>query len=483
MSGRLRFCMSVLIAFALWALCACASAEVKLSAELEKNAFHGPDATSVRVLVSNGNPDPIGNLVLSVPGRKDVLLAETLDAGVSLEFESAVQVNSDALSLGFVSVTLRYDYQGVASLEQTLCNVRRLEDKVEARLVCALPDRALVPGETVTISYTLVNTGETDITGAVITCMPDGYVSESADIPAGERLCVERAVPYEVLALVSARADCKSAVSGAPYSFEAAAEDWTELIEDLRLTVIKDESVNAGEKAHLTLQIENLGSCSYTGINAEAEGAGRFRGLPGRIGPGDFVTASLVTDVLAADTVFAVTLTALREDGERVSFSVPEVTVKVSPPNGQAKLSIEARQSDSGIAVTVQNGGERLRDIHVGAVSLGDIRVLTVLEANGKASLLWEPEKAGEYILYARCEDLEALSAAIRTEGREAEEAEGTAESFLYGLIGIKRLPLMLFCAFSLAGALLLAALLRKGEKKAGRKSGHAKRGQKKKKA
>ena len=473
----------MLTAAVLWALYACAPAEVRLLADLDKDGFHAAGSTAVHVTVTNSNPESVENLILIIPGQPDALLAETLGAGESIEFTGPVRVSADALSLGFVSVTLKYESKGLDSLEQTLCSVRKLEDKVEARLVCALPDRPLSEGESVKVSYTLVNTGETDISEAVITCLPDGFVFGPNDVPVGECIRVERAVPYEALSQVSARADCKSQVSGTPYTFEAAVGQWTVLNEDVRLTVVRDESVKAGQCAHLTLQIENLGTCSYTGLNAFAEGAGRFRGLPGLLAPGGFVASSLVSNALEADTAFTVTLTALREDGAQVSFAAPEVTVKVLPAETGEGLSVEAKAEDGKILVTVRSGDKRLENLRVGTEKTGDIRVLAALEANCEASFVWEPDEAGEYILYARSEGQEAFSEPAHASGRQAEDGEGAAEKLLYGLIGVKRLPLMLFGAFSLAGALMLALLLRKSEKNAGQKPRRGKRAGKAKKA
>ena len=93
---------------------------------------------------------------------------------------------------------------------------------------------------------------------------------------------------------------------------------------------------------------------------------------------------------------------------------------------------------------------------------------------------------AGQFFaLFSRMKNINrwALMRNTRSESLSQHSLEVAATAHALALIGVKRLPLMLFGAFSLAGALMLALLLRKSEKNAGQKPRRGKRAGKAKKA
>ena len=400
--AKLRAALAVLACIL---VCAAACAEVRLEAELERKAFHAPADTVLRLRVVNGEGEKISALRLNAAGKQPDELPGELAAGNTFECETTVRISQKALDQGYISVTLTYQLGGVDEIEQKLCYVRKLEDKVEARLICALPDRGLEPGELVPVNYILYNTGETDIRGAVITMLPGGKKSPETDIPAGGYARFSQMVEYSRLDEVSARAECASAVSGTPYVFESVLEDADESREEINLRVVSDESVPAGGGARVSLSIENAGNYSYSNLTLRDALCGYIGGLPAALLPGDYIGVNYTTPPLYEETDFSPTLTLLRYDGVSVSLELPPFRVKVTPAARETDPNPETPAERQASASKRENLFQRAmyalinaRGLHLWLTGLSAAAavfiVIRLLRAPGKANSGKDASKA-----------------------------------------------------------------------------------------
>ncbi len=413
-AAKLRAALAVLACIL---VCAAACAEVKLEAELEREAFHAPADTVLHVRVVNSEGEKIGALRLNVAGKLLDDLPEEIAAGSSYECETAVRISQNALNQGYISVTLTYRLGSLDEIEQKLCYVRRLEDKVEARLICALPDRGLEPDEPVPVSYILYNTGETDIRGAVVTMLPGGRKSTETDIPAGGYARFSQTVEYSRLDEVSARAECASAVSGTPYVFEAVLDDVKQFREEINLRTVSDESVTAGSGARVSLSMENAGDYSYSTLTLRDAVCGYIGGLPAALLPGDYIGVNYTTPPLYEDTSFSPTLTLLRDDGVSVRFELMPFEVKVATAAAETDSNPEtpaARQAPAsareGLFQRAMYAVIRARGLHLWLTGLCAGAAVFIL-----ITLLRAPRKAGSGTGKGKAQAKEAKDAADKT--------------------------------------------------------------------
>ncbi|MBQ3761968.1 MAG: hypothetical protein II875_08160 [Clostridia bacterium] len=219
--------LTVLIALLAVLVALCARAEVVLEAAARPDRYYGPFETLVSVRITNTLENEISLTALDVNGSALLLEERALKSGEQLLLTHEMSVTKELLDAGHFFVTLNYEYTDASgrllpSVTQTMCAVKRMEDVVSVRLLFALPDGPLGEDDSVLMSYILENTGDTDISNAVLICYPEGYMSPPAEIKAGEILTVKRRVALNALSDVRVKLSCESAHSGTVYTFEQA---------------------------------------------------------------------------------------------------------------------------------------------------------------------------------------------------------------------------------------------------------------------
>ncbi len=458
-----RFCAWMLAAFCAL-LCTCASAEVRLEASLEKDAFHAASETRLYVSIQNSGNTVAQALKLSA-GSEALGEAQQLEPGGRLEYELSIPITDSALRLGYVSVTLTYEETGNAQIEQKLCYVRLLPDKVEGRLMCALPDRCFFEGEDVEVCYTLFNSGETDMQNARITMQPGGKISDSAYVPAGGFVRVSALVPWEQLSSVSAHATCESAISAAPYEFDARLGDIPAYREDIRVSAIADKSVSSGKSAHVTCSVENAGNCAYTGLKLIEAAYGRVDGLPAALLPGDFAAVSFTLPHVERDTELLLTLSMLRQDGQEVTFEAQPLQIKVEKSAAPADLLLRCEKAENGILLQLSALGQDAKKIEISESATGQTRTVEILKAGDSVSLLFDAPVSAQYVFSAKTPDGLEKSASFDCEGISSGAEESALEKGVYAIIGARSLLVWMLVGCGALCALLIALVLR-GEKR-----------------
>ena len=440
--------------------CAFARAELHLEASLEKDAFHASSETRLYVSVQNTGSTAAEALKLSA-GSDALAQADRLEPGGQLEYDLPLPITDGALRLGYVSVTLTYEEAGEAQIEQKLCYVRLLPDKVEGRLVCALPDSCFFEGEDVEVSYILFNSGETGMQNARITMQPGGAVSDAMYVAAGSFVRFSAPVPYERLYEVSAHAACESAISAAPYEFDARIGDIPGYREDIRLSAIADKSVPAGQSAHVTCSVENAGSCAYSGLRLNEAVYGRVDGLPAALLPGDFVAVSFTLPSVDQDTNLLLTLSMLRQDGQEVTFEAQPLTIIAEKADGPAGLQLQCEESEKGILLTLTALGQDAKKIEIGESRTGQTRSVEILKAGDSVMLPFDAPEDAEYVFTAKSADGLEAKTSLQREGVYTGESESALERGVYALIGARSLLVWMLVACGALCALLITLVLR----------------------
>ena len=196
-----------------------------LAASAVPDAYYEPFSSQVTVTVTNTSETEItvtGLMVedVSLPGIGAVLMPSE-----SKQLSLNTRITDAMLNAGHFYVTVYYTYtdaQGLSipSINQIMVPVRRMEDKVEASVRFALPDRPIDGEESVPVSYILENIGETNMVNAVLICYPEGYFTAPMSLPAGAYTVIKRSVSVSDLDKISAKLSAQSAYSGKEYTLE-----------------------------------------------------------------------------------------------------------------------------------------------------------------------------------------------------------------------------------------------------------------------
>ncbi len=191
---------------------------------VDRQAYYEAYDTVVSASIDNTSGYTMTVLSLSAADSEIYSARVSLEPGESAQFSTAIHVDDNMLSAGQFYVTLKYELNGVgAAVAEKKCDVKRLEDKVEARILFSLPEVA-GQGELIPVDYILENCGETDMANAVIICYPESWFSSPRFIPAGSFISVRRLVSAEELKLVRAEATFESVYSGTVFSASAKYE-------------------------------------------------------------------------------------------------------------------------------------------------------------------------------------------------------------------------------------------------------------------
>lgn len=314
--------LSLSLCMCLCALCfMSADAQVNVSAQLENDKYHGPGKTTVYVTITNSNESNIGDIRLKAGGI-DTVLGQILEAGSTLTYEGEIQISEEAISKGFLTISILYSSEGLESLSQALCYITRLEDKVEGSLFCVPPDRALSPNEAVPVSLVFANTGYTDIKNGRLFVEGKDVLQESFILSAKDSLMYELVLSPEEIMALQARVECESAISGTKYSFSLSIPEFRLIDEEVLLTVAGSHQAIRGENHRLSLNIENKGNTSYRLLELDASINTSEIQLPEVLKPGDFISLPLtITDDISSSAEIVFEFNGVRDDGVSSRFA------------------------------------------------------------------------------------------------------------------------------------------------------------------
>lgn len=225
--------------------------------------------------------------------------------------------------------------------------VRQVTDDCAADLFVVFPDRVLYEGETVPVRYEIVNRGEFDLTGILLTC-EDGSSQSIDSLLPGERFSF---VVYRVIGtdtMLSLSAKVHSGFSGKEVIRESGAVTPELAKENIKLSTVYDANVIAGNSARVTLNIENTGNTSITECVLKCDGVCCDCNLPYLIKPGDFITLSLKTPLLTEDSVISYTLEGKNGNGTSCVISTEAMDIQVTPSEDMTEEEQGEPQRDNG---------------------------------------------------------------------------------------------------------------------------------------
>lgn len=455
-----------------------AFAEVGLEAELDRSEFFAASTAAVHIRIRNDGTAPLTDLRIGL-GESEVKAQEwPLLPGETKELNEQISITKAELKQGFVTVTLRYRENGVENLQQCLCRVTRLSTTANAELMIELP-RHPVTADTQTVCTLVIrNTGSVEIVNGVLTVCGE-VAAHGISVPAGGYTRVETELTAREDEEITASLVCESAYSGEQTTVNASPVRFTFLNGELRLYAIPDRSVSAGESARITVNIENNSNASYSALKLTDGKMSSIPGLPARLEAGSFFTLTYVTGPLYEATEFCVTLTGIRDDGERISLQTEPFLIGAEQPDVSAlAAALTAESVPDGIRIVFCAGAENVSDLVITQQDGTILRRIPLMRAGEQVELMFEPAAghSAEYRFTAEYLGPDGAqrslkSGTVHTEGKQ----EGVTDVFrdlTFALVNAGWLGKAIIYVSAAVCVVLLTVMTVSGRKKTGDKNG-----------
>ncbi|MBR4235204.1 MAG: hypothetical protein IKR85_03985 [Clostridia bacterium] len=440
---------------------------------LSKDEFFEPSSTGVVISITNDTASEIVLLSLELPPKRRIEINETLSAGRTRSFDTSIEISADALALGHTAVTLRYVSEGRELVKQCLCPVKKLNTGVSARLICALPARAVTQDERIRVEYILINTGDASIQNAMITCA-DGQQFGGLYVRAGDWVKAERFVTCAQAldgAVLKASAVCESAYSGQSVTVKAEMNELAIADENIRIYTAFEKNVSAGSRARLTVNIENSGNTAYSNLYLSLNG-NRASGAPSSVERGGFISINAQTGPLFEDTEFILKLQGISETGDTTVYQAEPFTVNVAKEKAE-DVRFAAGADPRGVLLELNNADAEISDVRFYASDGTLIRRLPGVQPNMTLSVLYETdiyedgETLGFYALYLDSDGLEHKleSGDGRYEANADARQRRLIAELVDAVIEADKLPLYIICLSGVLFAVLLTVLIVKSKR------------------
>ena len=433
--NRKRLFLILALAAALVLLCASAAlAEdpIKVSMELSKYKFSGPEVITVSITVTNvGDGDMPAPVTLYYPDGKKIeeFGSPTLSVGASKRWTGDWKVTKDQLKAGKVAFKISYSYyedSGDEAEPQLVKKGKNFSRKITYTGEEVTPQisvsRTITPpttaqkGQEVTVLYEIANTGSVDITSVNIK-ENAAISSKSGTI---DSIAAGKTGTYTFTAVMGTR----DMTSAATVSYKAGGKTYTSKVDS---AVIKYGEVNLaaslkadkkggapGDTVKLTLTLKNSGNLDFTNVTVTDPVLGTvFSGETVKAGE----TKTLEKDLIITETQeIQFTVKADETTGKGVETATGRVKVIAMDPTQQIVLTVEATADRSMVyklpgtvrfKITVHNDSAvEVSKITVRAVET-ELYSFESIPAGGSASFIRDADVSmqGNYQFTASCRD------------------------------------------------------------------------------
>ena len=387
MKRRLIVCLVMILALvAGLASTAAAEAEVdslKVSIELSSSKLAEPKEITVSIQVTNtGDADMPGPVTLYDPSGKMVeeFGSPTLTAGASKSWSGKWNVTQSQLDSGKLTFKLKYSlYNAAGELVNKTYNFSHPLTYTGAVTSVEI-NRTITPttarkGQTVSVTYDVINTGNVDITDVSI--KEDKSISSKsgtiASVPAGEKGSYSFTVTMGT----------KDLTSQATITYKAGGKTQTEKKDaatikygEVKLTAALSASKKGGvpgDTVKLTLTLKNTGSADYQNVTVTDAVLGEL--FTGQTVPAG-QTVTLEKDITITDSAdYQFTVTGQDASGENVETATDRVSVKAVDPAKQVVLQVDASADRETVYTLPGTVKFRVTVTNVSAVDVSDVAV------------------------------------------------------------------------------------------------------------
>ena len=386
MKRRLIVCLVMILALVAGLASTAAEAEVdslKVSIELSSSKLAEPKEITVSIQVTNtGDADMPGPVTLYDPSGKMVeeFGSPTLTAGASKSWSGKWNVTQSQLDSGKLTFKLKYSlYNAAGELVNKTYNFSHPLTYTGAVTSVEI-NRTITPttarkGQTVSVTYDVINTGNVDITDVSI--KEDKSISSKsgtiASVPAGEKGSYSFTVTMGT----------KDLTSQATITYKAGGKTQTEKKDaatikygEVKLTAALSASKKGGvpgDTVKLTLTLKNTGSADYQNVTVTDAVLGEL--FTGQTVPAG-QTVTLEKDITITDSAdYQFTVTGQDASGENVETATDRVSVTAVDPAKQVVLQVEASADRETVYTLPGTVKFRVTVTNVSAVDVSDVTV------------------------------------------------------------------------------------------------------------
>ncbi len=365
--NRKRLFLALALGIALVLVCvsaALAEDPIKVSMELSKYKFSGPENITVSITVTNvGDGDMPSPVRLYYPNGDQVeeFGAPTLSVGASKRWTGDWKVTRDQLEAGKVAFQVRYSYyedSGDAE-PQLVKKGKNFSKKItytgadpEISVTRTITPTTAQKGQEVSVVYEVANTGEVDVTSVNIK-ENSSISSKSGTI---DKIAAGATGTYTFTAVMGS----KDLTSAATVSYKAGGKTFNTKVES---AVIKYGEVNLtaklkadkkggapGDTINLTLTLKNSGNLDFTNVTVTDPVLGTvFSGETLKAGESRDLKKELV---ITESQELQFTVTADESTGKGVETATGRVNIIAMDPTQQIVLNLEA-QADRNVVYKI----------------------------------------------------------------------------------------------------------------------------------
>ncbi len=430
--NRKRLFLVLALGIALVLLCvsaALAEDPIKISMELSKYKFSGPETITVSITVTNiGDGDMPGPVTLLYPSGKKIeeFGSPTLAVGASKRWTGEWKVTQDQLDAGKVAFKVTYYvYEGSEDDDEANLTKKGKSFSKKITFTGADPEvsvtRTITPttaqkGQEVSVIYEIANTGSVDVTSV--------NIKENASISAKSGTIDSIAAGETGTYTFTAVMGTKDLTSAATVSYKAGGKTFTSKVEsatvkygevNLSATLKADKKGGApGDTVKLTLTLKNSGNLDFTNVTVTDAALGTvFSGETVKAGE----TVNLEKDLTITDTQeLQFTVTADESTGKGVETATGRVKIIAMDPTQQIVLTLNAESDRTTVykipgtvrfKITVNNDSNvEVKNISVRAIDTELYRFESI-PAGESGSFIRDVDvsMAGTYQFNAVCRD------------------------------------------------------------------------------
>ena len=360
--NRKRLFLALALGIALVLVCVSAALAaddpIKVSMELSKTKFTGPETINVSITVTNvGDGDMPKPVTLYYPGGKkvDEFGSPTLSVGASKRWNGTWTVTKEQLEAGKITFQVRYSFYGSSADEESEPKLKSVKKNFSKKITYSSPkaepaisvERKITPttaqkGQEISVVYEISNTGEVAVTSVNIK-ENSAVSSKSGTI---ESIEPGKTETYTFTTTMGSR----DITSAATVSYKAGGKSYSKKVES---AVIKYGEVNLsaslkadkkggapGDTVKLTLTLKNSGNLDFTNVTVTDPALGTvFSGETVKAGE----TVTLEKELTITETrEYQFTVTADESTGKGVETATGRVSVIAMDPTQQIVLSVEA---------------------------------------------------------------------------------------------------------------------------------------------
>ena len=430
--NRKRLFLALALGIALVLLCvsaALADDPIKVSMELSKYKFSGPENITVSITVTNiGDGDMPAPVTLYYPDGKKIeeFGSPTLSVGASKRWTGDWKVTRAQLEAGKIAFKISYAYYEGSDDEadpQLVKKGKNFSKKItytgadpEVSVTRTITPTTAQKGQEVSVIYEIANTGSVDVTSVNIK-ENSSIASKSGTI---DSIGAGKTGTYTFTAVMGS----KDLTSAATVSYKAGGKTFTSKVEsavikygevNLSATLKADKKGGApGETVKLTLTLKNSGNLDFTNVTVTDPTLGTvFSGETVKAGESLPLTKELT---ITETQELQFTVTAEEATGKGVETATGRVKIIATDPTQQIVLTVDA-SADRNVVyklpgtvrfnVTVHNDSAvEVKNITVKAVET-ELYSFDSIPAGGSASFIRDADvsMAGTYQFTATCKD------------------------------------------------------------------------------